>query len=220
MKNAAEEGTVVVPASWFEAGYFPRLCVKSGQPCGESLLKVKATRENPFALVGLLLGLIPYVILAAILRKQIDGSVPFASHQQLKSRNRKIGGVILLTSILSFGTFYTGVPALYTLGYIGLAGLIIGPGFIFITPGTGAKFKLSKDKQMVTLKTVHPDFAAATEALLFHTMNPQPGQAIHQAAYEQPAPQAMNQPSYSYEQATTPDLPQVPAPAREPYQVA
>ncbi len=212
MNSAAKEDTVVVPASWFEAGYFPRLCVKSGQPCGESLFKVKAKRENPIALVGLLLGLLPYVILAAIQRNQIDGSIPFASERQLKTRNRKVGGIILLASILSFGTFYTGVPALYTLGYIGLAGLIIGPGFIFITPGTGANFKLSKDKQMVTLKKVHPDFAAATDALLFHAMNPQPGQAVEQAAYEQPSPQPVSQPNYGYEQATTPTLPQVPAP--------
>lgn len=62
--------------------------------------------------------------------------------------------------------------------------------------------------------------SSRTDTLLFHTMNPQPGQVVEQAAYEQPSPQAVNQPSYGYEQATTPDLPQVPAPAREPYQVA
>lgn len=166
--SKAAKATVVVPTSWLEAGYFPSLCARTGEPCGDLRVKEMATRFNLISLVGLALGIWGFILLHIIFRHKAKGYLPFGHADRVRSRNHKTGLIVGGLSLIAISGLFTTDDALSVAGVIGVFGLLVALYWFFRDVKPGAELRLSKDKMSVTIKKVHPDFAAATQGLLAH----------------------------------------------------
>ncbi len=187
---AKNSSSVTIPAPMFQMGAFPPICAMTGVPISERK-EVTATRTSPWAALGIVGGVIGVLILAAILRKQLSGSVPLAP---------KTGP----TPVQRAGYFVLGAAAVSFTGMLVLPGEAAGWAFLgfalFGIVGLGmvlvnsqpVRAELSADQQMVTLKNVDATFAGAVRSMMlagsnFAPSHP-PGALQHAAAAYQVAP--------------------------------
>ncbi len=148
---------VWVPVVSFQAGALPSVCPRSGEPSDRSKKK-KFTNPVGIEAVGLLGGLIIFIILRAILEKSATGMVPYASASRREVQKRRLlitGGVIVALSVLSAVLID---PAMLILIAIFAAVPLIAAGDV-----TAAKGELDRAGNWLKLKNCHPAFAAAIQ---------------------------------------------------------
>ena len=144
----------------------PAICLKSNQPATQQL-KRNLAWHPPAVYFGLLLGLIPFVILALVLTKKATISIGL-SDEWVAIRKRKIArgwGIVLLSIALGIGMIVLASAGPRSLGafacFTGLASLVLF--FVGLCYGSyGARLvtpaRITED--FVYLKGVHPDFLA------------------------------------------------------------
>jgi hypothetical protein len=163
---------VTIWASQMRPGGLPAVCVKTGQPADRWMKRRYATAPR-WTLVlliagAVLVGVLPYLIVRAIVSVKATGQLPFAGRVASRLRLFSIGG--LTAFWVSIVVFLAGVVAnsgvvsvlgglLFALG-LGLliaAGAMAPQAEVRVQPGV-------PNDRVVVLKRVHPNFAQAVLA--------------------------------------------------------
>ena len=74
----------------------PRNCVKCGVPTSEPLLKRKFSWHSPWYALLILIGLLPYAIVAMIVAKRMVVEVPLCTKHRERYKALKLAAIILL----------------------------------------------------------------------------------------------------------------------------
>lgn len=150
------QGNVLV---MHQRAQLPPICVKSGAP-STTWLKRDLSWHHPLAYLGLLAGLIPFVIIALIMTKR--ATIHIGLSEQWVARRKQwmligwgvglsglamiVGGIVLMANEMEWGGL--GMPLGF---FVGLGGLIAGNfGAAMVTPK-------KIDDNYVWLKGVHRD---------------------------------------------------------------
>ncbi|MEE2686334.1 MAG: hypothetical protein VYB09_08485 [Planctomycetota bacterium] len=146
----------------------PGICLKSNQPATQQL-KRNLSWHPPVVYIGLLLGLIPFIILALVLSKKATIYIGLTD-EWAAIRKRKIArgwGIMLLSIALGIGILVMGLTNLMprSLGalacFTGIGSLIlffIGLWYASFSANVVPPARITTD--FVYLKGVHPDFLA------------------------------------------------------------
>jgi hypothetical protein len=174
---------VTIWASQMRPGGLPAVCVKTGQPADRWMKRRYATAPRwtlVLLLAGVVLvGVLPYLIVRAIVSVKATGQLPFAAPVASRLRIFTIGGLVGLLAgiVLLVGGASANSGAVAILGLLlfvlGLV-LVIAAG----TMAPRAEVRIQPgvpNDRVVVLKRVHPNFA---QAVLAH----------QQAAQQQVAP--------------------------------
>jgi hypothetical protein len=163
---------VTIWASQMRPGGLPAICVKSGEPADRWMKRRYATAPRwtlVLLLAGVVLvGVLPYLIVRAIVSVKATGQLPFAAPVANRLRLLSAGGLVVLLAgvVLLVGglTANSGAVALVggllfflALGLLIAAGAMAPRAEVRIQPGV-------PNDRVVVLKRVHPNFAQAVLA--------------------------------------------------------
>lgn len=187
---AKNSSSVTIPAPVFQMGAFPPICAMTGVPVNDRK-EVTASRTSQWAALGIVGGVIGVLVLAAILRKQLSGSVPLYPKTG-PTPVQRAGYLVLGAAALSFAGMFVLSGDAAGWAFLGFALFgIVGLGMVLVN-SQPVRAELSADQQMVTLKNVDATFAGAVRAMMLAGSNfapPHPlGAVQHAAAPYQVAP--------------------------------
>ena len=212
MQMQPQQGvTVTIPGPEFEAGLLPNICAVTGVPTLDRR-KRRFSTVPPYALVGLLVGLVGFLIIGLVTQKSVSGWLPQAERGPSSRGRRPRGSVLLMlgglaVAVVSILIAVIGnVPAssplngATALGFLaGALALLIG-GVIWLAgrSSSGLRARVFDDAyggRWLELKDVHPVFA---QGLALVAQQRQMGLAPHPAAmppgWPLTAPQAVAPP--------------------------
>ena len=179
----ANKQSVSVPSHLFQVGAFPDVCARTGETTSEKR-SLTAARNSPWAIVGLVGGVIGLIVALAITRKTLDGAVPFASQPQVVERKRLIGLAMIVGGLVVAALTITDTGGLAALGLMGVLVAITGPFIILNANSMGITAELSKDKETVTIKKVHAGFAEAARVATAEAMSTYSGAPAPYSPYQ------------------------------------
>ncbi len=166
-------GRVRLRESEVRASRLPEVCMACGQP-SETHVKKNFSWFPPWVGVTILAGLLPYVILAAVLTKRMTVDIPLCTrHRGHFWKRTLLIWLVLLAwlglSFLSFVLTMALLPERERSGAMGitcvafLGGLVAAIIVIWFAQNTGIRPKEITDHD-ITLVSVHDDFIDALEA--------------------------------------------------------
>jgi membrane-bound ClpP family serine protease len=163
---------VTIWASQMRPGGLPAICVKTGEPADAWVKRTYATAPQwtyVLLILGVLIvGVLPYIVVRAIVSVRATGQLPFtkATARRLRTSSA-VGLVALLAGIVLFIAGLVVNSGVVTL--LGVA-LFIGSLVLLILAGTippraeVRKLPQAPNDRVVVLKRVHPNFAQAVLA--------------------------------------------------------
>lgn len=171
---------VTIWASQMRPGGLPAICVKTGQPADTWVKRRFATAPQwtyiLLALGVVLVGILPYIVVRAIVSVRANGELPFV--QAAAARLRIFSLVGLLAFLGSLVVFFGGVIA--NSGVVALLGAVLflaGLALLVVAGTMGPRAEVRKvpeapDDRVVVLRRVHPNFAQAVLAQQQATQQP------------------------------------------------
>jgi len=147
----------------------PNRCVKCNADVDHRRKRIKLTYVLPWAYLGLLGGVLPFVILAVVLRRTAVIELPVCSrHRALPWIHGSIGMVIIAAGILTttIGIAQTSMGV----GLGGVAGIFFGLGYIAILTPLVRPSRI--EKAYVIVRGCHPEFLDHFSELDPRTLRP------------------------------------------------
>jgi hypothetical protein len=163
---------VTIWASQMRPGGLPAVCVKTGAPADRWVRRKYSTAPQwtqvLLVLGVLVIGILPYIVVRAIVSVRATGQLPFAGAVATRLRLFSIGGI--LAFVASVVVFIAGIAA--NSGAVTVLGVLLFVVAIALLIAAGTispRAVVSKDPAMpndriVVLRRVHPNFAAAVLA--------------------------------------------------------
>jgi len=133
----------------------PNRCVKCNEDVDHRRKRIKLTYVLPWAYLGLLGGVLPFVILAVVLRRTAVIELPVCSrHRATPWIHGSVGMVIIAAGVLAIPIGITQTST--GIGLAGVAGIFFGLGYIAILTPLVRPSRI--EKAYVIVRGCHPKF--------------------------------------------------------------
>ena len=160
-------------ASQMRPGGLPAVCVKTGEPADRWMRRSFSTapRWTYWLLIPagiLLVGVIPYLLVRAMVAVKATGQLPFARAAAFRLRLFSIGGLVVF--LVGIVLFIAGASA--NSGAVSVVGVLLfflGLVLVVVSGSLGPRAVVRKQPEVpndrvVVLRRVHPNFAQAVLA--------------------------------------------------------